>query len=769
MSDIDYKALFLQAQEDRRKAEEEKREEKLLREQAEKDRREEKLLREQAEEDRRQEKLLREQAEALREQAEALREQTEALREQSEALREQSEARNRRTTFAEFIQSGHDLLSRPLRAGDPARSTTGNIPQPTGKHCPLRLEPWTDCATRQQEIYNSVWHYLQPRDRDPPRLFPPHLVLEEHGRRFANRPITSEKDLESYERLAVENHVVDIISALCKIPSAREEFCLGDGMWFENHANTLEENPPENQQRADSSSTNRPSRPDQFCIHRVNGNTMALLTTVEYKPPHKLSIETLRDGLRSMNFYHEIVEQETVPPDGPEKSRYNAARLAGSAIVQEYHVMIQEGLEYSYLTTGLGIVFLRVPDDCRTLYYHLCEPNVDVDSSVGGGQGPRTAIERVLCLCLMSFRSARRDQTWRNAAQARLPTWETSFNHTLSQPASSESASSENSPSEYSPSSPESPESLVSEGRRPRTRSTGCAPTSAAHREDSPDSDPDPDPAAAERRKRGFSQIASSPPTQRSTPTTPHSPPQRHTSQPRPHNHRFCTQKCLLGLQRGDALDASCPNVELHRAGQQHTHHPIRAPELVHRIKQQLDANLDEYCTPMGGCGSYGAPFKVTCAAYGYTVVGKGTTTRLWSTVSQEAEIYRILQSLQGSAVPVFLGPIDLAMIYFLHGAGQIRHMLLMGWGGENMSHVEIDATIQRAISRAKRKILSLGVVHEDLRPENILWNEELQRALIIDFHRCHLNNRLMPGNPRSRKRRSSETSEQNIKRVRGP
>ena len=96
--------------------------------------------------------------------------------------------------------------------------------------------------------------------------------------------------------------------------------------------------------------------------------------------------------------------------------------------------MIQEGLEYSYLTTGLGHVQLWVPfDDPSTLYYDLCEPNLDVDVDAGGFQGPKTEIEKVLCLCLMSFHSRFRDQAWRNAARAQLSIWKTNFDHTRSQ------------------------------------------------------------------------------------------------------------------------------------------------------------------------------------------------------------------------------------------------------------------------------------------------------------------------------------------------
>lgn len=120
---------------------------------------------------------------------------------------------------------------------------------------------------------------------------------------------------------------------------------------------------------------------------------------------------------------------------------------------------------------------------------------------------------------------------------------------------------------------------------------------------------------------------------------------------------------------------------------------------MIKIVKAQLDDDLDYKYTPIGSYRSYGAPFKVTCAAYGYTIIRKGTTSRLWKEVSREAEIYRVLQRAQGSSVPVFLGAIDLAKIYFLHGAGEIHHILLMGWGGESVDNIHCEKTRQRAIS----------------------------------------------------------------------
>lgn len=188
--------------------------------------------------------------------------------------------------------------------------------------------------------------------------------------------------------------------------------------------------------------------------------------------------------------------------------------------------------------------------------------------------------------------------------------------------------------------------------------------------------------------------------------------------------------------------------------------------ELGQFLKQQLDEDVDHNCTPLGSCGSYGAPFKITCARYGYTVVGKGTTDLLWREVSREAEIYGVLRKAQGSAVPVFLGAIDLDMVYFLHGAGEIRHMLLMGWGGESISGLEKCATLRHEIRRSRKEIHSFGVVHEDFRPENLLWNAELQRVLIIDFHRSKLDCRMKKKQAESRKRSLRGTESRERKRI---
>lgn len=80
----------------------------------------------------------------------------------------------------------------------------------------------------------------------------------------------------------------------------------------------------------------------------------------------------------------------------------------------------------------------------------------------------------------------------------------------------------------------------------------------------------------------------------------------------------------------------------LHRQGRNSSQHPIDAQTLIEQLKQQLDENIDRDCTPLGGCGASGVPFKVTCTAYGYTVVGKGTTSQRRKEVKREAVVYRV-------------------------------------------------------------------------------------------------------------------------------
>lgn len=286
-------------------------------------------------------------------QAEERQKQAEDERRQEKDRWKQAEKRTRQTTFMEFMRYSHNLLSRPLRVETPSRSTTGKIPLPTGKYCPTRLEYWNDCPAQLSQLYTSVCRYFVLGSGDTPRLFPPLLELEGLRRRLVHTPLSSEQELERYEQFAVEDHVRDVITELCKLPAARDEFSLGDGIQFSSHTNSLNETEASEVVAGQTSSIPNP-RPDQFCIHRVDSNVPSVLTSVEYKPPHKLPVGALRMGLHPMDLWKAMVKSNKIPTSQEARLKYNAERLACSAIVQEYHVMIQEGLEYSYVTNGIA-------------------------------------------------------------------------------------------------------------------------------------------------------------------------------------------------------------------------------------------------------------------------------------------------------------------------------------------------------------------------------------------------------------------------------
>lgn len=106
-----------------------------------------------------------------------------------------------------------------------------------------------------------------------------------------------------------------------------------------------------------------------------------------------------------------------------------------------------------------------------------------------------------------------------------------------------------------------------------------------------------------------------------------------------------------------------------------------------------------------------------------------------------------------------------MAQTYHLHGAGDIRHMLLMGWGGEPLtqSQWQEGSSARKAAMTSAHKIYRLGVRHGDLRRENILWNTELKRVLIIDFHKSELINKQTT----MLKRKGSTVSSAHVRRPR--
>lgn len=105
-----------------------------------------------------------------------------------------------------------------------------------------------------------------------------------------------------------------------------------------------------------------------------------------------------------------------------------------------------------------------------------------------------------------------------------------------------------------------------------------------------------------------------------------------------------------------------------------------------------------------------------------------------------EGNIYRRLTKLQGTAVPVYLGNIDLDQWYYLDLGVRILHMLLMSWGGDPADEDEAmknTSKLQKRITQTVTEVRRAGIDQMDVRSPNLLWNQELQRVMLIDFERA--------------------------------
>ncbi|KAJ6438065.1 Kinesin light chain 1 [Purpureocillium lavendulum] len=638
-------------------------EERRQREVAEQQREAAEQQREAAEQQQRRERQQREAAEQQREAAEQQREAAEQQREEAEQAqrherqqREAAEQQTQPTTLHEYLDACHRSVFTKLRVEhNPDLLSRGSLTNPQSKRCPTSLRQWPEFLEQQRRIFGILLDTF-PRDSD--RLFESEHFLATMGARIGGRSIADEKVLEFFLHNAVEDPVRNIVNQLVNIPDVRQAFDLGDGIVFENHPHALSETAEEVIDRQPR--TVPPSTPghgenlkklqaDQICIYRSDdaqgGRTRAFIC--EYKPPHKLTAQHLHVGLRVTDIYKEVVNRKTIPTSEDPVARfaYHAERLTASAITQTYHYMIEGGLEYSLLTTGEAIVFLKIDwDEPETLCYHLAVPSVEVAAQTKDAH-LCTAVAQYLAFTLLAIdglgtRSHGQDE--RNRVTAKLNKWEVSFDLTYrSIPAEDRSFLSDSSP-----------------GYQPPTYGN-------------------------------------------------------------------------------------------------------------------LEETLDRGITPLGQCGARGVLFQVTLLAYGYTFVSKGTIQAFISDLEHEAAVYRRLDDLQGVHVPVFLGAIDLRSMsktYYFDHRVYIVHLTFMAWGGESLYEAQgVVHTTEEQVKGSLRAIHQHGVIHDDVRAENILLCRETNGVMMIDFERAVLlepprlplarmapNKRLMQDAPGKRKRHKS-------------
>jgi len=697
-------------------------------------------------------------AEQKIQQAEQRIQRAELDRRQAEQTTHHLQQETQNATLKEYLYACHQHLYLPLTIEtNPILSTKGTIKATARWHHPNFLKPWESFIDLQQSALEALGPILS--GTSPERHFNSLLVFK-GLRQLVEKKIGSEKDLEKYEGVAVESRVEEIIGYLKDDEYVKEKYTLGQGVVFDNHTNTLSDGDdevqdslrhqqsvqhPQTPANVDHLSDSKPSRTnsDQICSRiEGEGRPRSLLFIAEYKPPHKLPVGSLQRGFQELDVKKHCNQSE-IPPEEEEMAIYYAKNIALAVAVQTFHYMIEQGLEYGYISTGEALVFLHVNwEDPTTLYFHLAVPREEAGSADSSDFAfQRTTVSQVLGLCLLASKSRPVPQKKRNLACGKLTCKPASDEATLQQIPPSVRKTLFTPCSEYKYTGPRIEIGGV---RQIPTRSNPTCKEDTGQKSYK-DSDDDTDQSNPDTPSKpdGGSRIAKQGRSRRNGKDTADQGKYEGGSKPsgskgRGNLQHYCTQKCLMGIARRWPLDDECPNVSLHR--RHGGRHAINSQKFKDLVQKQLAEDLDHDCEPLGLQGARGALFKLTLTSYGYVFVGKGTVRAFIPDLLHEGTVYKQLAKLQGTAVPVYLGNINLTYCYFYDIGVRILHMLLMSWGGQiaddDLSIKEWEG-LEQEILRTVADVRRVGIDQADVRGPNILWNREQKRVMLIDFERA--------------------------------
>ena len=494
-------------------------------------------------------------------------------------------------------------------------------------------------------------------------------------------------------------------------------------------------------------------RPDQWCFRHSAKDTMRLLFVIEYKAAHKIDEVSLRASLEpdvAASLMEDVIQALSGTSTSTDKDHDFAAKLdIAKVFTQVYHYMIDYGLQYSYATTGYALIFFYLdPAQPATLYYHLEEPKLTVRSE-DRQDIKHSAVALVLSFVLMAMEGKYMTNQWKTDLHDKQPAWPTPYDGMSVAPVDTTRL-----------------KTGTTLARRTAKKTAGCGdPHKQDNSHERDQDDGDPGPSSRPARTTGASTSTTAPTTQSSSATGASGSTTTQGSQqtlsslpvlalpvdaPLSPSLQYCTQACLQGLKTGGAKDPHCPNVDLHRqcgaadhdsAGQQH---PISAEQLRQLLIQQLSENMDHDFVSLerfGMYGAIGALFKVALSEYGYCFVGKGVQRAHRKQLEKEAVVYGSLEACQGRLVPVNLGMIQLVKIYRTECGAHISHLMLMSFAGESLwHHGRKTGDYNRyhdEMQHTLRELEPYGVKHGDVNNNNMVWNEELQRVMAIDFDRA--------------------------------
>ncbi|KAG6054855.1 hypothetical protein E4U17_003401 [Claviceps sp. LM77 group G4] len=537
-------------------------------------------------------------------------------------------------------------------------------------------------------------------------------TLDDIGKKHVT-PIANEVELSECISINIEKPVKNILETL-KSLDPHGEVCRISGI-IGFRTSVYDVNEPDGECLTGRCEDIANLQPDRLCVcfnRDLSTGSTALLYVCEFKTPWSCTITHVLDAFQPTTNLRQTLLNTSLEDA---KGMY--------ALVQIYDYIMDSGTRYGILNTGEAIVFLYVdPNEPRTLQYHVMQPLQDIPAKDDEEENEKeiafmSVMGQYVAFTVMVLKASYEPgQEERLRILDSLPRWNWPSAGYVPEDGNSFSG----------PSSPEV------EG----------APAGSSPPEDGQGASGIPGDSGGQRG----SQSERDPKTnQLSRPSGG----KDHCALDRP----YCTQRCLSGLVQGDFLDSVCPNVTLHchskadEAGYR-KRHLVNHSEWLSLLSSQFKQSIDEGIVFLGIFGAKGWCFKITLLAYGYTFVGKGAVPANIESLRHESKIYKQLDSIQESHVPVFLGAIDLRKMnkhYWIDIRVHVVHFMFLSWGGH---HVEQDEMVKfeiprsRLIEQAKQAMESVhekGVIHRDVRWENVLFNPETSSVMVIDFEQSNL------------------------------
>ncbi|KAI1858303.1 uncharacterized protein JN550_012834 [Neoarthrinium moseri] len=435
-----------------------------------------------------------------------------------------------------------------------------------------------------------------------------------------------------------------------------------------------------------------------------------MLYVSEYEAPHKLTAPHLRGGLHPMNIFADVVNRKTIPTaaDLIARFEYHAERLTAAAITQTYNYMIEGGLEYGLLTTGEAITFLRVDwQDPETLLYHLAEPSFEMADRSADKRHACTAVGQYLAFRLMALGPAEEQSRPRPPDER---------NRVIAPPPSLASS--------YAPTTHGRVSRSLVARRKARDR-----PERQARRRKSDESSSDEagravpgSPSPSERRTKAVQQ------SQRSERILAWG----RQGQNGQESQQYCTHQCLLGLSGRGHLDERCSNITLHRQGESRLDNPVRRGEFLELLRAQLQKSMDEGITKLHMSGVRGALTKSRSWLMDIRLWPKEHCQLSSQTFSMKRWFTSGLNDSKELWCPCVLGPSICGRCIGCTTTiiGSTLNTFCFSRG------VARGATLPRPTKQCIRAVHQAGVVHGDVRPENVLGNEETGKPMLVDFER---------------------------------